>query len=201
VDTPWPTILALVFAAIAALVAARSLIIQSSEHKRLVGELSKRADFALTIRPMGSPYNRIGPDSADLSPSAATVLGLCFEIGLSNTGERAANHTVLNVLVSQRFSNLQWCAANCGKLAGQLSAATTSEPVGPDDGEGSLWITERVERVALRIPELRFATFRVEMPAKGQSMKVQMRVKAESDDLPDDVDARVKDYTVNITRT
>lgn len=75
-DTSWPTILALVFGAIAALVAARSLLIQSAEHKRLTNELAKRADFAITIRPTGDSFSRIDSDSADLATSDATPVQL-----------------------------------------------------------------------------------------------------------------------------
>lgn len=51
--TSWPTIVALVLAGAAALVATRSLMIQTREYRRLQAELAKRADFEITVRPLG----------------------------------------------------------------------------------------------------------------------------------------------------
>lgn len=116
--TSWPTILALVFGGIAALIAARSLAIQTVEHRRVTAELAKRADFALTISAVEPECSGVGPDSASLSMPASMALVL-FEIGITNCAARAANHTVLNVVVPRESvitsipvgrPQLQWMA-------------------------------------------------------------------------------------------
>lgn len=194
-ETSWPTILALLFAGAAVLVAARSLWLQASEHKRLTAELAKRADFALTIRPMGNLYESVGSDSAELTTPASSVL-LLLEIGITNTGDRAATHTALNVLAPQRYRNLTWSLPNGAPIDRLATAAATSEQL---ENEECWWISDEIERVALRTPRLRHATVDVEVPQEGE-VTVQVRVKAQSDDLPDDVEERVKDFTVRVSR-
>jgi hypothetical protein len=192
-----PTILALIFAGVAAVIAARSLVIQTIEHRRLRAELVKRADFEITVRPVGSAYTEIRPDSAALATAAETV-HLRFEIGLRNVGQRAATHTVLNVLAAQRYSGLTWTLPNGGAVDSRPVLAHTSETL-EEDGQESVCISDEIERVALRTPRLRHVAFTALVPREG-TLPVRLRVKAQSDDLPDDVEEHVKDYVVNITR-
>jgi hypothetical protein len=204
--TSVPTILALVFGGVAAFAAARGLAIQASEHDRLTTELGKRADFDITIRPVSSDCTRVGSDSADLTLTSAAMavsinLYLCFEIGLSNTGQRAATHTVLDVLAHARYFDLKWCAPNGGDLPEpQPSAATTSEPIHPDDLGGSAWISREIDRVALRGGRVSFVRFGVTVPP-DETLDVYLRAKAQSDDLPDEVVERIKDYVLHISRS
>jgi hypothetical protein len=196
----WPTIVALVFGGFGALVAARGLWIQTTEQRRLATELAKRADLAITVTPRGSHYTRVDSDSANLSTSSDSVV-IYLEIGLTNTGQRASNHTVLNVLVPQRFGSFRWTNPNGAPLERGLRTVPTSEDVGDTVGEGSWWISDEVERVALRTPRLRFVSLLADMPADADRIEVRVRVKAQSDDLPDDVVERVKEFTVIVSRT
>jgi hypothetical protein len=197
-DTSWPTVLALIFAAIAAAIATRSLLIQATEHKRLTRELAKRADFEVTVRPTGDQYTNVGRDSASLVVRATFVI-LRFEIGLRNIGQRAAAHTVLNVLAPDSYGDLTWTLSNGGKRENlQAPAMKTSESL--EQGRGSWWISEEIERIALRTPKLRHIAFAVQVPTDGE-LTVPLRIKAQADDLPDDVEERVKDYTVTVSQS
>lgn len=124
---------------------------------------------------------------------------LYLETGLRNIGGRAAQHTVLNVLVPRHHSHLVWTLPNGGDPDSKPVAVETAESL-PDETEGSWWISQEVERVALRTPRLRHARFLVQVPPVGE-VAARLRVKAQSDDLPDDVEERVKDYTVWVSRS
>lgn len=123
--TSWPTILALVFAGVAATAAARSLWLQGREQKRLAEELARRADFELTVRPTGPGTTEIGLDTARQTARHQQHT-LYFEIGIQNTGDRAAHHTVVNVLVPKQHSNLAWSLPN-GAEHGDTTVLETSE--------------------------------------------------------------------------
>jgi hypothetical protein len=197
--TSWPTVVALVFSGVGVLTAARGLFIQSIEQRRLRRELAKRADLSITIRPLGHAFTNVTTDSADLALNASVVI-LRFEIGISNVGQKAATHTSLNVLAPARYSGLKWCGPNGEELDVRRDAPLTSEQLpGAADPNGSRWLTEEIQRVALRTPRLRWVLFGVDLPPDGQ-IDVPVRAKAQSDDLPDDVHERVKDFVVHLRR-
>jgi hypothetical protein len=198
-DTSWPTILALVFAGVAAAIAARALYLQTAEARRLRHELLKRADFRLTIRPAGPMFSGVTEDAAECVVDASMVI-LRFEVGISNTGDKAASHAALNVVVPARFDGFTWTGPT-GEAVGPdpIVAPTSEELPGESDGRGSQWIGEEIERVALRTPHVRWVRLQVSIPPKG-GVNVPVRVRVESDDLPDDVEERVKDFIVRVRR-
>jgi hypothetical protein len=198
-DTSWPTVVALVFAGVAAVIAARSLLIQSAEHKRLREELAKRADFVITIRPQGPGCRNISADAAELVTSASGVV-VRFEVGVTNTGQKAAAHTVLNFLAPAHYQGLRWSGPSGEELAPPQDAPLTSEQLpGSTDPNGSRWLSDEIERVALRTPRVRWVLLGVDLPPDGE-VDLPVRAKAESDDLPDDVEERVKDFVLHIRR-
>jgi hypothetical protein len=196
--TDWPTRLALLFGGVGAFAAARSLSIQTGEHRRLRSELAKRADFEITIRPVPAElFTNVTSDSADRLVSASGTV-LRFEIGVSNIGQKAATHTTLNVLAPARYAGLKWCGPSGEELDVPRDAPLTDQQLPESsDPNGSRWLSVEIERVAFRTPRLRWVLFGVDLPSDGR-VDVPVRAKAQSDDLPDDVVERVKDYVVHI---
>jgi hypothetical protein len=181
--TDW---IALAVAVVGTGTAARSLSIQANEHRRLTEELKKRADFEITIRPVSLPDPaRIGADSAALTEDVIDT-NVRFEIGVKNTGTRAAAHVTLNFLAEDRMGGLRWCGPTGEQVTSPGVAPATSEPLG--DGtvtSGVRSVSHEFARIALRTPRIKWATVPVALPATG-TIDLHVRAKAQSDDLPDD---------------
>lgn len=87
-----------------------------------------------------------------------------------------------------------WCDAEGNRLERENVSLTTSEPLGPP-GATTRWLPRAVERVALKTSTLIHALLAVNVP-----LDVHARAKAQSDDLPDEVPERKKDFVVRIRR-
>lgn len=192
--TDVPTLFALVFSGVGAFAAARSLSIQGSEHKRLTAELEKRADFQITLDP-GLPD--AGADSATYVTNATDV-NLQFAIGIRNTGTRAATHVTINFLAPDRQGTLVWAGPDGAADPDKPKAVQTSERLSDAPGlPMTRWLPYEFDRIAIRTPRMVWARLLAEVPPSG-SLDLPVRVRVQSDDLPDDVTERVKDYVVHI---
>lgn len=192
-----PTWGALVFGGVGSFAAARSLLIQASEHKRLTAELAKRADFEITIQPDGFAAQDVGPDSASYVTEASEV-GLRFAIGIRNTGSRAATHVTLNFLSTDRHDSLVWVDPQGNPAPERTKAALTTEKLSDaQTGAATRWLAWDFERIAVRTPRTAWAKVDADVPIGG-SADFRVRARVQSDDLPDEVPERVKDYVVHL---
>lgn len=197
--TSLPTFLAIVFGGVGALAAAYSIRNQAREQRRLTTELTRRADFAITVAlaPVVA-VEHADLDSATVRTTASSI-NLRFQIGITNTGTLAATHTTVNFLTAvYGAGDFYWCDAEGNRLERENVSLTTSEPLGPP-GATTRWLPRAVERVALKTSTLIHALLAVNVPPDG-TLDVHARAKAQSDDLPDEVPERKKDFVVRIRR-
>lgn len=75
---------------------------------------------------------------------------------------------------------------------------TTGEELGPSYTT-TRWLPRKIDRVARKVPTIGHATLEVNLPNDGR-LDVYARAAATSDDLPDDVLERVKNFVVRIRR-
>jgi hypothetical protein len=140
----------------------------------------------LTARLINTHDDRV-IDITDVSGAYARL-----EIGLSNVGDRAAGPTTINVLIPGGVRDFRW-ASSSGELYG-AAATMTAETLGGDH-RPSQWLSQEIPRVRLRTPELRWVQFQVE---RGGLADIPIRVKAQSDDLPEDDGEKVLNFTVEV---
>lgn len=195
----WVALTSVIIAVLALLVALRALHVARKEHQITVEEhtefmrqLSARARFDLTgdvVRNRSRPFL-----STAGGESMRTVV---VQIGVTNKGEKAATHTTVNVLAPQSVENLAWCDAKGEPDPGSPSPAQTSDTLRTAEGdEECLWLSKEIARVSLRSPIVSWFTF--DAPV---GTRVPVRIKADSDDLPDEVPESVIDRVIDLRAT
>lgn len=184
----WVTVAALGVAAIALFVAFR-------EHRVFMRELGARAKFRLIPSVPGSsePGYTISTD--------ADAVQVRVVFGLKNDGNKAATATILNALVGrENVVSLRWCGPNGEDLDSVPQSGETREDF---DGDGdeipAWWLPLDVPRVAKRPYYVKYFAFLVAVPTEGEAT-VPVRLKAQADELPDDVDETVQTLKVRIVR-
>ena len=122
------------------------------------------------------------------------------EIGLKNVGERAAQETVLNVIVPRVFRNFRWSGSR-GEVLPEVRPP--SIPRRSTDAEGvvhvSHYLDKTIARVTRRTHYVTFVVLNVNVPRSGVK-SVPVRVTAEADELPDDDPEESELLMVRVTR-
>lgn len=159
-------------------------------------ELGARAKFHLIPSVPGSsePGYTIRTD--------ATSVQVRVVFGLKNDGDKAATATILNALVGRdNVESLRWCGPKGEDLDSAPQAGETREDFEGDGNEmPALWLSLDVPRVAKRPYHERHFAFFVAVPTGGE-VTVPVRLKAQADELPDDVDEAVDTLKVRVMRT
>ena len=119
--------------------------------------------------------------------------------GLKNDGNKAATATIPHALVGrENVVSLRWCGPNGEDLDSVPQAGETSEDF---DGAGheipAWWLPLDVPRVAKRPYYVRYFAFLVAVPTAGE-VTVPVRLKAQADEMPDDVDETVETLKVRV---
>jgi hypothetical protein len=181
-------VVAAVFAAICALVA---LAWSRSEHNEFLRRLRARARFVITLQAITNAPAIDTDDPLAVSAPTGRAFEQLFEIGLSNEGDGAAGPTVVNVLVPANLNGFGWTTAGGTMASNQIDARETGETLTRGDGEvPAKWIAYEVSRVSTRTPVLLHFKFTVGAVAQ----RVPIRIRAQCDELPDDVFEVVKDF-------
>ena len=191
---------ALAIGAFGAWTAGRGLHYQGKQQRRLTDELAKRADFAVTValNPAVGDVEHADDDSA-LLRSTASAMNLRFQIGIRNIGTRAATHVTVNFLTAvQGAGDFYWTDVEGRRKEDESGPLTTGEELGPSYTT-TRWLPRKIDRVARKVPTIGHATLEVNLPNDGR-LDVYARAAATSDDLPDDVLERVKNFVVRIRR-
>ena len=181
----WVTLAAL-------LVAAGALGIAFREHRVFMRELAARAKFRLIPSIDGADADNTIRTNAD----SIQVRGV---FGLKNDGDKAAGTTVLNVLVSRTAHDLRWCGQQGEDLSDAPKAGNTLEDFGDGHEVAAYWLAWDVPRVARRPYYVKHFAFWVDVPRAGEVI-VPVRMKAQADELPDDIDEEVETLQVRIVR-
>jgi hypothetical protein len=188
----------LIFAAVATVVAYKAakaadatLIVareeakrSSTEHAEFMRQLQARARFDVTLTPQW-PADENGLIEQDASTTRVTVA-----IGISNErGDKGAGPTTVNALVPEGIvTGLRWSGPQ-GEEAIGLSKIILTTPEILIDAEGNeykaQYLFHELPRVTRRTARLLHLTCDVEIPRHGER-SVPIRVRVESDDLPDE---------------
>jgi hypothetical protein len=127
--------------------------------------------------------------------------------GLKNEGDKAATTTILNALVAQEHVvSLRWCGPNGEEIDGSPPSGHTVENFednddGHDEGKkiAAHWITLELTRVAKRPYYVRYFEFNVAVASANEAV-IPVRLKAEADELPDDVREATQTLLVRVVR-
>lgn len=174
-------------AAGALLIAAVALVMSAREHREFLATLRARARFVGTVK---------FPHANDVAGSIVTFVSegnggtARIEVGLKNTGERAATFTVLNLIApAWAGSSLQWCGPRGEALRDASPPAPTGEKLTDPAGNttAAIYLSLDLPRVARRPHYVRFARLNFDVPVGGERW-IPVRFTAQADELPDDVD-------------
>jgi hypothetical protein len=172
-----------IIAVIALGVAWAAWKIAHREHKEFMKQLNARARFKLTAHALNAAPV---PDSVEVPHRGATSARI--QIGLANTGTRAAHATTITVLIPLRIGGFKWTDSGGSSLLG------TPRPIDEElDGEPCQSLTTEISIVKLKASEVvRWVEFRVDRDMH----QVPVLIKAQSDDLPGD--EAVLDYRISV---
>jgi hypothetical protein len=191
----WVALTGVIAAVIAAICAFVALAWSRSEHNEFLRRLRVRARFVITLKAI---TNAPAVDSDDpLAVSAPIGRGFeqVFEIGLSNEGDGVAESTVVNVLVPASVAGFGWTTAGGRMASDQRDARETEEKLTQGDREvPAKWIAYEVPRVSTRTPVLLHFTLTVDAVVQ----RLPIRVKAQCDQLPDDVFETIEDFELRV---
>jgi hypothetical protein len=166
-----------------------------AEHEEFLRTLRARARFKLRFR--FTPE----ADEDGVIRTGGTVIRMRIEILLKNEGERTAGETVVNVVAS-RGMGLRWSDPRGSELPDATAAAETPEQL--TDAEGKVrpaeYLAVTLPKVTLRSWYAKFATLYFDVPAEGE-MSVPLRVTAQADELPDDIDEEVEHIMLRVARS
>lgn len=167
-----------------------------TEHAEFMRQLQARARFDVTLTPKW-PANADG-----LIEQNATSTRVTVAIGISNEqGDKAAGPTTVNALVPEGMvSDLRWSGPQGEEVSG-VSRMILTTPEILTDADGSdyeaQYLFHELPRVTRRTARLLHLTFYVEIPSKGER-SVPIRVRVESDDLPDDDPEVVRELMIRV---
>jgi hypothetical protein len=127
-------------------------------------------------------------------------------IGVKNVGEKAAGQTLLNVVIPRSLPFARWAGPSGEEMPDGTRMADTPELLPDETGNetiSSKFLASTFDRIGLRPHYEKFVQFPVELPSRESGLSqttVPVRVRVQADELPDDVDEHVVDYTVHVVR-
>jgi hypothetical protein len=158
----------------------------------IMKRLGARAKFKLTAQ----VENGTEPD---LMETDATSVFVRVRIGLENVGDKEAANTTLRVLAPRTQDYFRW-TDQLGRE--QPEDYATSDETLDVEGQGpqpTKYVTEEIPIVKLRTPAVRWVSFIAGIPPEGEA-RTPLRIKAQSDDLPDDTFEEVLDFEVRVRK-
>jgi hypothetical protein len=183
-------------------VSHRSLQIARDEHRVFLKQINARADFDLTI----DIVDRHLPDDGAIESSEEEI-ELKWQLGIENSGDKAALSALINFLVPTDISaSLAWITQNGLSVPDphrQHGPMSTAEELPAADGtrHPAHYLVKEVPRISLRGARVGFATAQIKTPANpGEERIVPVSFRVESDDLPDDVEDRRIELETTIRR-
>lgn len=159
----------------------------ADEHAEFMRELRARANFEISLRAVDGPED----DLLELPAGAFRTYGE-IEVGLKNTGERAARRTILNLVAPSWLAELGWVEPDGSPRPDARPAMQTPDERLPD-GRGQehpgIYLTEEFSSIDRRPAYVRRARFL--LPEDRES--IPFRAVAQSDDLPEEL-SEVREY-------
>ena len=168
-------------------------------HRERTRERKVRARFDVTVRTVDADENGIRWTDAD---TQHTRIG----IGVKNVGEKAAGQTLLNVVIPRSLPFARWAGPSGEEMPDGTRMADTPELLPDETGNETIpskFLASTFDRIGLRPHYEKFVQFPVELPSRESGLSqttVPVRVRVQADELPDDIDEHVVDYTVHVVR-
>jgi hypothetical protein len=167
-------------------------------HRERVDREQAGARFEVTIRTVDADENGIRWTDAD---TQHTRIG----VGVKNVGEREAGETLVNVVVPRSLEFARWAGPGGEESPDGKLTAETPELLPDAKGNETIpskFLSSTWPRVGLRPHYEKFAQFPVELPPRDSARQttVPIRVRVQADELPDDIEEYVVDYTVHVVR-
>ncbi len=186
-------VIALYYAARASKLAKHTLDLATQEHaltraqhdlereqfEQQQADRAARARFKLTVDLVHAVDGVVVTESPNLN--------IRLRIGIRNVGERAAGTTTVNLLVPQSVRRVSWTGPN-GEPAGHMPPDAADETIGDGEPVPAMYLTRQLDSIALRSPVVMYATIHLEGLAAGAERRLPVRLKAQADELPEDID-------------
>jgi hypothetical protein len=193
--------LALVLAIVGVAIGAVGLFFTIRQHRRTVRERNARARFDVIVRTVDADEKGIRWTAPNTTTQITRIA-----IGVKNTGEVEAGETLLNVLVPEHLEYARWAGPGGEEVPEGKRTAPTSERLPDEQGQETVpskFLSATWSRIRLRPHYEKFVTFPVHLPPRESGLQqatVPVRVKVQADELPDDMEECVVDYTVRVVR-
>lgn len=182
----WLSIASIVIASLALTISLWMLWMARREHREFLRQLNARAQL--------SPFAYLaGNDELDNIVSDATRVTALIEVGVANSGDKAAGPTTL-IVAAPVHEDIRWCDAAGRDLPGDPGISREGITVPAPSGHGRApveahYLETELPRISLKSPVVRHVRVNAAVPTEqGRPHVVPLRIVARSDDLPDDVD-------------
>ncbi|MDA0168393.1 hypothetical protein OJ998_04780 [Solirubrobacter taibaiensis] len=180
----------------AVVVAAVALIINAREHREFMRTTRARARLAFELT-----LANYETDADGVLVHEAGSIRPVMRLRIRNDGDRAALETLVNVtLASEGVTLLRWCGPT-GQEIESPRAHPSSEPV-QINGEAvpSSFLPGTVPRITRKGGNIVNFCFTLALPDDGSEICIPIRITAQADEIPDDVDEYVHDTVVRARR-
>jgi hypothetical protein len=177
----------------------KSLGIATTEHRVFMERLNARADFELNCYVVSPPLND------GVYETTASVFAIKWQMGITNSGEKAANDVGVNFLIPHERTvpkSFGWVTQANQRIGDAGRVMTTAEELVATDGSRhpAHYLILEIPRQTRRTAGVIFATADLKSPPPGEEIAIPYKFKVWSDDLPDDVEARTVEGEIRVRR-
>jgi hypothetical protein len=173
-------------------VSQKSLGIAQDEHRVFMDRLNARADFDVTLYLVDRLTQG---DVLEVTNPPGTPVRLKWQLGVENTGDKAADGASVNFLLPAAASDPKWVTQvghpvpDTDLKHGPMS--TAEELVAADETRHpAQYLIKEMDRVPRKGSRVAFVSAAIPTPEEGGEVRVPVSFRIESDDLPDDVEDR-----------
>lgn len=194
-------------ATISVIVAAASLYtnrhmlrMARTEHQVFLDMVLSRADFKLDV------WIQHHEVTDGVIETDADRIGVQLQLGIANTGKKAASSVGVNLLAPTTADVFTWITPQGQDLGGRDDTSgpvSTAEELVAEDGtrHPAHFLIRQIHRVGLRDSHVSFAKLSFRMPPQpGSEIVVPVKFKVWADELPDDLEDRVRQIEFRLRR-
>lgn len=176
-------------------VARAQFELMEEEHQWLSTERKASADLAITLTcPIA--------DEDGVVRTSATSTNAPIEIGIENTGDKAAGPTTVNLLAPTTLPHLRWTGPNGEDEPDGSRTAKTSEPLIDDAGKhvDAKYLSKQLPRVGVRDHIVLFVRFSADTPPGSEPFHIPFKATASADEMPGDAPEATALLSLKIAR-
>lgn len=164
----------------------------AKEHAEFMRDLRARAELDVRVRGLDGPED----DLLERPPGALRTYGV-VEVGIKNTGKRAARDTILNLVAPSWLEELSWAEPDgTARSDARVPVPTPDERLTDGGGQdhSGIYLVEVLPLIGRRPAYVRYARF---ILPHGHGT-VPFCAIAQSDDLPDEVFEVRQDFLLRL---